>query len=204
MRCPCGVSPDELDDLVATLREIPLGHPLSHLLRSSPDFRDPDALADALHDGQVGGAAVDVFPTEPKSKTETFESPLRHIPNVILTPHVGGSTLEAQENIGGDVAWTLAAYSDSGTTTAAVNFPQLGLTPHEGCHRVLHIHRNEPGVLTRINKLLSAEGTNILGQHLQTLGPVGYVVTDVSEIDAVETLPKLKAIEGTLRARVLY
>ena len=165
---------------------------------------DVDALADALGSGQVGGAAVDVFPTEPKSKDETFESPLRGIPNVILTPHVGGSTLEAQENIGADVAWKLAAYSDSGTTTASVNFPQLNLTPHEGCHRVLHIHRNEPGVLRKINDVLGAHDTNILGQHLQTLGAVGYVVTDVSEIDAAATLPQLKAIPGTLRARVLY
>lgn len=165
---------------------------------------DVDALAAALVSGQIGGAAVDVFPTEPKSRDETFESPLRGIPNVILTPHVGGSTLEAQENIGADVAWKLAAYSDSGTTIAAVNFPQLGLTPQEDCHRVLHIHRNEPGVLRRINDVLSAQDTNILGQHLQTLGTVGYVVTDVSEIDAVATLPQLKAIPGTLRARILY
>ena len=165
---------------------------------------DVDALAEGLKSGHVGGAAVDVFPTEPKTKDETFQSPLRGIPNVILTPHVGGSTQEAQENIGADVARKLAAYSDSGTTTSAVNFPQLGLTPHEDCHRILHIHRNEPGVLMQINELLSSQGTNILGQHLQTLNDVGYVVTDVAEIDAATTLPQLKAIPATLRTRILY
>ena len=165
---------------------------------------DVDALAAALESGHVAGAAVDVFPTEPKSKAEQFQSPLRGIENVILTPHVGGSTQEAQENIGADVARKLAAYSDSGTTTGSVNFPQLNLAPHEGCHRVLHIHRNEPGVLATINEVLSAHGTNILGQHLQTMGGVGYVVTDVSEIDAQATLPQLKAIDATLRARILY
>lgn len=179
--------------------------PGCHLINASRGtVVDVDALAEALRSGQVGGAAVDVFPTEPKSKDEVFESPLRGIPNVILTPHVGGSTQEAQENIGADVARKLAAYSDSGTTTAAVNFPQLNLAPQEDCHRVLHIHRNEPGVLSKINELLSAQGTNILGQHLQTLGSVGYVVTDVSEIDAAATLPQLKALPGTLRARILY
>jgi len=165
---------------------------------------DVDALAERLRDGRIGGAAVDVFPKEPKSKEETFESALRGIPNVILTPHVGGSTEEAQEAIGVDVAGQLVAYSDSGATTASVNFPQLALAPHDDVHRVLHIHRNRPGVLSAINDILAERDVNILGQHLQTRGEVGYVVLDVDEVDADEILPPLRDIEGTIRARVLY
>ena len=179
--------------------------PGAHLVNASRGtVVDTEALAAALKSGHLGGAAVDVFPKEPKTPDELFENPLRGIPNVILTPHVGGSTLEAQEAIGLDVANKLIAYSDSGTTTAAVNFPQLGLAPHEDGHRVLHIHENVPGVLKKINELLSIDGANILGQHLQTRGPVGYVVTEVDDVDAEVTLPKLKAIPGTLRARILY
>lgn len=165
---------------------------------------DVDALADRLQDGRIGGAAVDVFPKEPKSKDEEFVSPLRGIPNVILTPHVGGSTEEAQEAIGVDVAGQLIAYSDSGATTASVNFPQLALAPHDDVHRVLHIHRNRPGILSAINDLLADRRVNILGQHLETRGEVGYVVLDVDEVDAGDILPPLRAIEGTIRARVLY
>lgn len=165
---------------------------------------DGAALAAALERGQIGGAAVDVFAVEPKTPAEEFVSPLRGIENVILTPHVGGSTLEAQEAIAVDVASKLIAYSDSGRTTAAVNFPQLNLAAHGDCHRVLHIHRNEPGVLAQINEVLSAQHANILGQHLQTQNGVGYVVTDVDGIDAGEALPALRAIEATLRTRILY
>jgi D-3-phosphoglycerate dehydrogenase len=165
---------------------------------------DVDALAERLRDGRIGGAAVDVFPKEPKSKDEEFESVLRGIPNVILTPHVGGSTEEAQESIGVDVAGQLISYSDSGATTASVNFPQLALAPHDDVHRVLHIHRNRPGVLSAINDILADMEVNIVGQHLQTRGEVGYVVLDVDEVDADEILPALRAIEGTIRARVLY
>ena len=165
---------------------------------------DVDALAERLRDGRIGGAAVDVFPKEPKSKDEPFESPLQGIPNVILTPHVGGSTEEAQEAIGTDVAGQLIAYSDSGATTASVNFPQLALAPHDDVHRVLHTHRNRPGVLSAINDLLAERNVNILGQHLQTRGDVGYVVLDVDRVDATEILPPLRAIDGTIRARVLY
>jgi len=165
---------------------------------------DVEALAERLRDGRIGGAAVDVFPKEPKSKDEGFESPLRGIPNVILTPHVGGSTEEAQESIGADVAGQLIAYSDSGATTASVNFPQLALAPQDDVHRVLHIHRNRPGVLSAINDLLADRGVNILGQHLQTRGELGYVVLDVDEVDAGDILPPLRTIDGTIRARVLY
>jgi len=165
---------------------------------------DVDALAERLRDGRIGGAAVDVFPREPKSKDETFESALRGIPNVILTPHVGGSTEEAQEAIGTDVAGQLISYSDSGATTASVNFPKLALAPHDDVHRVLHIHRNRPGVLSSINDLLAERSVNIVGQHLETRGDLGYVVLDVDEVDAGEILPPLRAIDGTIRARVLY
>jgi len=165
---------------------------------------DADALAASLRDGHLGGAAVDVFSKEPRHADETFENPLRGIPNVILSPHVGGSTMEAQESIAVATARKLIAYSDSGNTTGAVNFPQLNLQAHEGCHRVLHIHENISGVLMHINEVLSGHGANILGQHLQTLNRVGYVVTDVDEIDAVSALPQLRGIEGTLRVRVLY
>ena len=165
---------------------------------------DIEALASALRSGHLTGAAVDVFPREPRHADEEFENPLRGLPNVILTPHVGGSTMEAQQAIARDAARKMVAYSDSGTTVGAVNFPELNLQAHAGCHRVLHIHRNEPGVLTRINEVLSAHGANILGQHLQTGNDVGYVVTDVDEIEARSALPKLRAIDGTLRSRILY
>ena len=165
---------------------------------------DVDALAERLKDGRIGGAAVDVFPKEPKSKDEAFESALRGIPNVILTPHVGGSTEEAQEAIGTDVASQLIAYSDSGASTASVNFPQLALAPHDNVHRVLHIHRNRPGVLSAINDLLAERSVNIVGQHLETRGDLGYVVLDVDEVDAADVLPPLREIDGTIRARVLY
>ncbi|MDT8367775.1 MAG: phosphoglycerate dehydrogenase [Longimicrobiales bacterium] len=165
---------------------------------------DLDALAERLRDGRIGGAAVDVFPAEPGSGDEPFESPLRGIPNVILTPHVGGSTEEAQAAIGSDVAGQLIAWSDTGATTGAVNFPQLTLAPHEGVHRVLHTHRNRPGVLSALNDVLASRGVNVLGQHLQTRGEIGFVVLDVDEVDAGEILPGLHSIEGTIRARVLY
>ncbi len=185
--------------------ELDAMRPGSHLINASRGtVVDGDALAAALVSGHVAGAAVDVFEKEPKGKDETFENPLRGIPSAILTPHVGGSTLEAQEAIAIDVATKLVSYSDSGNTTGAVNFPQLNLTAHEGCHRVLHIHRNAPGIMAHINEVLSSHGANILGQHLQTLGDIGYVVIDVDSIDAAEALPQLKGVEGTLRTRILY
>ena len=165
---------------------------------------DADALAARLQDGHIAGAAVDVFAREPKGSGESLENPLRGLQNVILTPHIGGSTLEAQESIAVDAAAKLIAYSDSGSTMGAVNFPQLNLQAHEDCHRVLHIHRNVPGVLRSINDVLSAHDANILGQHLQTRNGVGYVVTDVERIKAEEALPQLRAVEGTLRTRILY
>ncbi|TXK65120.1 phosphoglycerate dehydrogenase [Alkalisalibacterium limincola] len=167
---------------------------------------DLDALASALRAGHLAGAAIDVFPVEPQSNQDEFVSPLRGLDNVILTPHVGGSTLEAQDNIGREVAAKLVRYSDNGSTLSAVNFPEVSLPGHAGSRRLLHIHRNIPGMLSKVNELFSESGLNIEGQYLQTRGEVGYVVIDVSgaAADATQLKDRLAAIPGTLRARVLY
>lgn len=167
---------------------------------------DIDALAAALRGRRLAGAAVDVFPKEPKSKDEEFVSPLREFDNVLLTPHVGGSTQEAQLNIGSEVASKLVRYSDNGSTLSAVNFPEVNLPEHAGSRRLLHIHHNVPGVLSRINEVFSQGGVNINGQHLQTQGDLGYVVIDVSApVAQSETLrEQLAAIPGTVRTRLLY
>ncbi len=167
---------------------------------------DIDALAAALRDGHLAGAAVDVFPVEPKGNDDPFVSPLVGMDNVILTPHIGGSTLEAQDNIGIEVASKLVRYSDNGSTLSAVNFPEVTLPEHPNSRRLLHIHRNVPGTLSRINELFSAGNININAQFLQTDNEVGYVVIDVSadEAQANQLKAKLAAIPGTLRSRVLY
>ncbi|MGB5939815.1 MAG: phosphoglycerate dehydrogenase [Rhodanobacter sp.] len=167
---------------------------------------DIDALAAVLRAGHLAGAAVDVFPLEPKGNDDPFVSPLIGLDNVILTPHIGGSTLEAQDNIGIEVASKLVRYSDNGSTLSAVNFPEVALPEHPHSRRLLHIHRNVPGTLSRINELFSAGNINIDAQFLQTDGEVGYVVIDVSadEAQANELKTKLAAIPGTLRSRVLY
>jgi len=167
---------------------------------------DIDALAESLKSGHIGGAAIDVFPVEPKGNNDLFVSPLIGMDNVILTPHIGGSTLEAQENIGLEVAAKLVRYSDNGSTLSAVNFPEVSLPEHPNSHRLLHIHENRPGMLSRINELFSQSGVNIEGQHLQTSGKIGYVVIDVSAADAQAEALKdgLAAIPGTLRTRLLY
>jgi D-3-phosphoglycerate dehydrogenase len=167
---------------------------------------DIDALAAALRSGHIAGAAVDVFPVEPKGNDDAFVSPLVGMDNVILTPHVGGSTLEAQDNIGIEVASKLVRYSDNGSTLSAVNFPEASLPEHPTSQRLLHIHRNVPGMLSRINEVFSRDNVNIDGQYLQTDPQIGYVVIDVSvdEARAVELKDALAAIPGTLRARVLY
>ncbi|RCS31144.1 phosphoglycerate dehydrogenase [Rhodanobacter denitrificans] len=167
---------------------------------------DIDALAAALREGHLAGAAVDVFPSEPKGNDDPFVSPLVGMDNVILTPHIGGSTLEAQDNIGIEVASKLIRYSDNGSTLSAVNFPEVTLPEHPHSRRLLHIHRNVPGTLSRINELFSAGNINIDAQFLQTDSEVGYVVIDVSadEAQANDLKAKLAAIPGTLRSRVLY
>ena len=167
---------------------------------------DIDALAEALRAGHLGGAAVDVFPEDPQGNDDPLRTPLCGIDNVILTPHVGGSTLEAQDNIGVEVAAKLVRYSDNGSTLSAVNFPEVTLPEHAGSHRILHIHRNVPGVLSAINDVFSSRGINIDGQYLRTDSNVGYVVIDVATdaAQAAELRSALAAIPGTLRTRVLY
>ncbi|MBE1299233.1 MAG: phosphoglycerate dehydrogenase [Alteromonadaceae bacterium] len=165
---------------------------------------DIDALAAALREKKIGGAAIDVFPVEPKSNTEEFESPLREFHNVILTPHVGGSTQEAQENIGKEVAGKIAKYSDNGSTLSAVNFPEVALPEHIGCSRLLHIHRNEPGVLNKINSAFAENNVNIAAQYLQTNENIGYVVIDVETDHAETALQELRAIPGTIKTRILH
>ncbi len=168
---------------------------------------DIGALASALRSGQIGGAALDVFPTEPKGAGDPFVSPMREFDNVILTPHVGGSTEEAQANIGVEVAEKLIKYSNNGSTLTAVNFPQVSLPEHPGKHRLLHIHRNQPGVLSHINAVFSRHDVNIAGQYLQTDPAIGYVVIDVEtqRVSATRGLKtELDAVPGTIRSRMLY
>ncbi|NQY62961.1 MAG: phosphoglycerate dehydrogenase [Alteromonadaceae bacterium] len=165
---------------------------------------DIDALAEALSSKKVAGAAIDVFPVEPKGNDEEFISPLRAFDNVILTPHIGGSTKEAQENIGLEVAAKLAKYSDNGSSLSAVNFPEVSLPMHTGTSRLLHIHRNVLGVLTQINQAFTDHNINIAAQYLQTDDQIGYVVIDIDAEDGDVALRELKLIKGTLKVRILH
>lgn len=167
---------------------------------------DIDALAEALKAEHLSGAAIDVFPVEPSSTQGRFESPLVGMENVILTPHIGGSTFEAQENIGVEVSSKLIRYSDNGSTLTAVNFPEVSLPEHANSRRLLHIHKNVPGVLSHINEQLSQAGVNVNAQYLQTRGELGYVVIDAAASDeSPEALrDRLAAVDGTLRTRLLY
>jgi D-3-phosphoglycerate dehydrogenase len=165
---------------------------------------DIDALADALSTKKLAGAAIDVFPVEPKGNDDEFVSPLRGFDNVILTPHIGGSTKEAQENIGLEVASKLAIYSDNGSSLSAVNFPEVSLPEHVNASRLLHIHHNQPGVLTKINQAFAEHDVNIAAQYLQTDDKIGYVVIDIESEDSARALKTLKAIDGTIRARILH
>lgn len=165
---------------------------------------DIDALRETLEQGRLLGAAVDVFPEEPKSNDDEFISPLRGFDNVILTPHIGGSTLEAQENIGLEVAEKLIRYSDNGSTVSAVNMPEVSLPPHDGAHRLLHLHRNSPGIMAAINNVFSDLGVNVSAQYLQTDDSVGYVVIDIDSEHSEAAIDALKAIPGTLKCRVLF
>lgn len=165
---------------------------------------DLNALAAALKSDHLNGAAIDVFPVEPKGNDEEFVSPLRGIDQVILTPHVGGSTQEAQENIGVEVALKMIKYSDNGSTLSAVNFPEVALPTQHGFSRLLHIHQNKPGVLNQINQVFAKLNVNIASQYLQTDNELGYVVMDVEHGQAKAVLDELKAVPGTIRCRVLH
>ena len=177
----------------------------SHLINASRGtVVDIAALADALDSRHLQGAAIDVFPAEPKGNDDPFVSPLLRFDNVILTPHIGGSTAEAQANIGVEVAAKLIRYSNNGSTASAVNFPEVSLPEHTGKSRLLHIHKNVPGILARINERFSLAGINIAAQYLQTSADVGYVVIDVDAAASRIALDELEGIEGTIRCRILY
>jgi D-3-phosphoglycerate dehydrogenase / 2-oxoglutarate reductase len=165
---------------------------------------DIDALAKALESGQLGGAAIDVFPWEPEKNGDAFTTPLQHMSNVLLTPHIGGSTEEAQQNIGVDVSAKLFHYLEMGTTTGSHTVPELSLPPQEGTHRILHIHNNVPGVLSSINSTLSANNINILGQYLKTNEEIGYVVLDIDKKLSSKALSLLKEVKETIKVRMLY
>ena len=165
---------------------------------------DIDALAHGLESGHLGGAGIDVFPVEPRSNDDEFVSVLRRFDNTFLTPHIGGSTIEAQENIGMEVAEKLAHYSDNGTSTSSVNFPEVALPAHEGSHRLLHIHHNTPGIMGAINRVFSDSNLNVAAQYLQTNEAVGYVVINIDAEYSDMALSRLSSIEGTIRCRVLF
>ena len=165
-----------------------------------------DALAAALKAGKLAGAAIDVFPVEPSSNKEAFASPLQGLDNVILTPHVGGSTEEAQERIGEEVVRKLIDYSDIGTTIGAVNFPEVLLPPRPAGTRFLQVQKNLPGELGRLNAVFAEHGINIAGQYYQTQGEIGYVVldADAAVTDAEEVLADIRNLNGTIRARIVH
>ena len=165
---------------------------------------DLDALATSLKGGHLSGAAIDVFPIEPEKNGDPFSSPLQHIPNVLLTPHVGGSTEEAQHNIGEDVSAKLLQYLEMGATTGSHTVPEISLLPQEGTHRILHIHTNVPGVLSEINTTLSENKINVLGQYLKTNDAIGYVVLDIDKKLSKNAVELLRKVKGSLKVRLLY
>ncbi len=165
---------------------------------------DLEALRKHLESGKIRGAGVDVFPKEPKTNAEEFESELRGVKNVILTPHIGGSTEEAQVNIGNFVPGKIIEYINTGSTTNSVNFPNLQLPILENAHRLIHIHHNRPGIIAHINNILSQHDCNIVGQYLKTNETVGYVITDIDKAYNEEVIEEMKGIDGTIRFRVLY
>lgn len=165
---------------------------------------DINALRESILSGKVAGCGIDVFPEEPASNAEEFVSPLRGLPNTILTPHIGGSTSEAQENIGYFVPAKIADYINTGSTSNSVNFPNLTLPTLKDAHRLIHIHANVPGVLARINLVLADSGVNIVGQYLKTNEQIGYVITDINKAYNKEVIKALRKIEHTIKFRVLY
>jgi D-3-phosphoglycerate dehydrogenase len=186
-------------------RQLAAMKPGSHLINASRgSVVDIEALAAALESRHLHGAAIDVFPLEPQGNDSAFVSPLTRFDNVILTPHIGGSTSEAQVNIGKEVAAKLIRYGNNGSTTSAVNFPEVALPEHTGRSRLLHIHRNVPGVLAHVNERLSSAGVNIAAQYLSTNEEVGYVVIDVDAATRLPALSELCAVPATIRCRILY
>ncbi len=171
---------------------------------SRGDVMDVHAVADALQKKHLAGLAADVFPDEPQSSRQKFKSVLQNIPNVILTPHIGGSTMEAQENIGADVATKLIQFINSGTSVGSLSVPALNLPMQHNAHRILHIHKNVPGILGEINSILSSYKANILGQYLQTNNHIGYVVIDIDKKNSTEILTDLKKVKSTIRVRSVY
>jgi D-3-phosphoglycerate dehydrogenase len=167
---------------------------------------DLDALAGALRDGHIAGAAIDVFPVEPSSNSERFKSPVQGLNNVILTPHVGGSTEEAQERIGGEVARKLVDFFITGSTMGAVNFPEVQLHLRPSGARFSHVHRNVPGMLRRLNEVFLQRDINIAAQYLETAGDLGYVVldADLGGADSGALLAQISALEGTVGARLVF
>ncbi len=185
-----------------TIRWMKSGAYLLNLSRGT--VVDPDALREAILDGHIAGAAVDVYPKEPSSNDEPFESVLRNLDNVILTPHIGGSTLEAQRNIGLEVTGALLRFIETGSTMGAVNFPQLDMPQVHESHRVLNIHRNEPGALRKINSVVADMGVNIDAQRLETKGHVGYLIMDVDCSMSREVKQQLDRLETNIRTRLLF
>jgi D-3-phosphoglycerate dehydrogenase len=186
----------------ATMAQMKKGAILLNLSRGS--VVNIDDLYQALKSKHIAGAGIDVFPREPKANNELFSTPLQRLPNVILTPHIGGSTMEAQESIGRDVALKLINFIDKGITVGSHSVPEISLPAKQGTHRLLHIHRNVPGVLSAINRVISDMNINIEGQYLSTNDKIGYVVLDITQSVAAEALDKLREVEHTIRARILY
>ncbi|MBK6588757.1 MAG: phosphoglycerate dehydrogenase [Acidobacteria bacterium] len=171
---------------------------------SRGDVVDLDALKTAIDEGVIVGAAVDVFPQEPEKNSDKFETVLQNLPNVILTPHIGGSTEEAQANIGLDVTAKLIKYLEFGTSEGSHTVPPVSLPPQAGTHRILHIHQNIPGVLGEINSRLSARGINIVGQYLKTNETIGYVILDIDSALSKDAFEILKDVGGTIKTRMIY
>ncbi len=186
----------------ATLKHFKKGSILINYARG--EVVDLDALRKALLEGKLSGAAIDVFPLEPEKNGDRFQTPLQDLPNVILTPHIGGSTEEAQQNIGEDVSNKLFQFLEMGGTLGSHTIPSISLPPQEGTHRILHIHRNVPGVLSEINTTLSKNHINILAQYLKTNDEIGYVVLDVDKKISSHAFQLLKEVKETIKVRLLY
>ena len=185
-----------------TLKQFKKGAILINYARG--EVVDLDALQQAIKEAQISGAAIDVYPVEPEKNGDSFYTPLQHMPNVLLTPHIGGSTEEAQQNIGEDVSNKLFQYLEMGASTGSHSVPSLSLPPQEGTHRILHIHRNVPGVLSAINTELSKNNINILAQYLKTNDEIGYVVLDVDQKISNHAFQLLRNVKETIKTRLLY